>query len=63
MGLSSEVWLSTAVPQELKIGLSENSVFGVFHPDAIDLFSVSSSLEKVCHTNSHMVLISLSGMH
>ena len=33
--------------QELKTGLSENSVFNVFHPDAVDLFSVCSSLEKV----------------
>ena len=34
-------------PQGLKTGLSENSVFSVFHPDAVDLFSVYSNLEKV----------------
>ena len=34
------------------MGLSENSIFVVFHPDALDLFSVSSSLEKVPHNNS-----------
>ena len=33
--------------QELKIGLSENSVFNVYHPDAVELFSVCNSLPKV----------------
>ena len=40
--------------QELKTGLSENSVFSVFHPDASDLFSVCSSLDKV-HTTVSLV--------
>ena len=40
--------------QELKTGLSENSVFSVFHPDASDLFNVCSSLEKV-FINTHIV--------
>ena len=31
----------------MKTGLSETSVFAVFHPDASDLFNVCSSLEKV----------------
>ena len=35
------------VLQELKTGMNENSVFKVFHPDAMDLFTVCSSLEKV----------------
>jgi len=29
------------------MGVSENSLFAVFHPDAMDLFNVCSSLEKV----------------
>lgn len=33
--------------KELKIGLSENSVFGVYHPDAVELYSVCNSLLKV----------------
>ncbi|KAF7730847.1 hypothetical protein EC973_001365 [Apophysomyces ossiformis] len=43
--------------KDLKIGMSENSVFDVYHPQARELFSVCSSLEKVCkdlrdpHTN------------
>ena len=35
------------VLQELKTGMNESSVFKVFHPDAMDLFTVCSSLEKV----------------
>ncbi|XP_064401547.1 DNA ligase 4-like isoform X2 [Halichondria panicea] len=41
-------WLIRMILKELKTGLSENSVFSVFHPDAVDLFSVCSSLEKIC---------------
>ncbi len=33
--------------QEMKIGISENSFFSVFHADASDLFNVCSNLEKV----------------
>ena len=29
------------------MGMNESSVFSVFHPDAMDLFTVCSSLEKV----------------
>ena len=40
--------------QEMKTGLSENSVLSVYHPDAMDLFNVCSSLEKVTsHTHTH----------
>eukprot|EP00731_Ephydatia_muelleri_P008231 Em0004g569a len=41
-------WLIRIILKGLKTGLSENSVFSVFHPDAVDLFSVCSNLEKVC---------------
>ncbi|KAL5496620.1 hypothetical protein EMCRGX_G012938 [Ephydatia muelleri] len=40
-------WLIRIILKGLKTGLSENSVFSVFHPDAVDLFSVCSNLEKV----------------
>ena len=39
-------WLPVLL-QELKTGLSENSVFGVYHPDAVELYSVCNSLSKV----------------
>ena len=35
--------------KELKIGLSENSVFGVYHPDAVELYGVCNSLPKVSY--------------
>eukprot|EP00795_Rhopilema_esculentum_P013203 gene13203-4019_t len=41
-------WLIRMILKELKIGLSENSIFSVFHPDAAELFNVCSSLSKVC---------------
>ena len=39
-------WLPVLL-QELKTGLSENSVFRVYHPDAVELYSVCNSLSKV----------------
>eukprot|EP00731_Ephydatia_muelleri_P008264 Em0004g602a len=41
-------WLIRIILKGLKTGLSENSVYSVFHPDAVDLFSVCINLEKVC---------------
>ncbi|RMX43103.1 hypothetical protein pdam_00006836 [Pocillopora damicornis] len=41
-------WLIRIIFKELKIGLSENSVFNVYHPDAMELFGVCNSLPKVC---------------
>ena len=32
---------------DLGIGIKENTVFSVFHPDAIDLFNTCSDLKKV----------------
>lgn len=32
----------------MKLGVNENSVFAVFHPDALELFNVCNSLDKVC---------------
>ena len=42
------------ISQELKTGMNESSVFSVFHPDAGDLFTVCSSLEKVNGTTHHL---------
>lgn len=41
-------WLIRIILKEMKIGISENSFFSVFHADASDLFNVCSNLEKVC---------------
>ena len=40
--------MNLLLTQEMKIGISENSIFSVFHSDAADLFNVCSNLEKVC---------------
>ncbi|KAG0180060.1 DNA ligase (ATP) [Apophysomyces sp. BC1034] len=41
-------WMIRIILKDLKIGMSENSVFDVYHPQARELFSVCSNLEKVC---------------
>ncbi|ELU10753.1 hypothetical protein CAPTEDRAFT_17890 [Capitella teleta] len=41
-------WLTRMMMKELKIGLSQASILGVFHQDAEDLYNVKMSLEKVC---------------
>jgi DNA ligase-4 len=33
---------------ELKIGMSEKTIFNYFHEDAVDYFNVTSNLRKVC---------------
>ncbi|GAB1599803.1 DNA ligase 4-like [Argonauta hians] len=41
-------WLIRMVLKELKMGLSQASVLGIFHPDAEEMFNVNNNLEKVC---------------
>ncbi|ORY95305.1 ATP dependent DNA ligase domain-domain-containing protein [Syncephalastrum racemosum] len=41
-------WLVRIILKDMKMGMSDNSMFDVFHPQARDLFAVCSSLEKVC---------------
>ncbi|XP_023218047.1 DNA ligase 4-like isoform X3 [Centruroides sculpturatus] len=41
-------WLIRMIMKDLKMGISENTVFAAYHPDAKDLFDVTSSLSKVC---------------
>ena len=40
-------WLIRMVMKELKMGLSQTSVLGVYHPDAEELYNVNNNLEKV----------------
>jgi DNA ligase-4 len=47
MSAQEQKWLIRIVMKELKMGLSQQSVFSVFHQDAEDLFNVKMSLEKV----------------
>ena len=34
---------------DLNIGMKENTVFSVFHPDAMDLYNSCSDLQKICY--------------
>lgn len=40
-------WLIRIIMKELKIGISQQSIFAVYHEDAEDLYNVKMSLEKV----------------
>ncbi|XP_014680944.1 PREDICTED: DNA ligase 4-like [Priapulus caudatus] len=41
-------WLIRMILKDMKIGISQSSVFKVFHPDAEDMYNVTNNLEKVC---------------
>ena len=43
-------WLVRMLIKEMKMGLSQQSVFSVFHQDAEDLFNVKMDLETVSYT-------------
>ena len=47
MSAMEQKWLIRMIMKELKVGLSQQSVFSVFHQDAEDVFNVKMSLEKV----------------
>jgi hypothetical protein len=33
---------------DLKVGVSERTIFGALHPDAMHLFNICSDIKKVC---------------
>ncbi|GJN26520.1 hypothetical protein PR202_gb14455 [Eleusine coracana subsp. coracana] len=41
-------WLLMIILKDLKLGISEKSIFHEFHPDAEDLFNVTCDLKFVC---------------
>ncbi|XP_071941905.1 DNA ligase 4-like [Antedon mediterranea] len=41
-------WLIRMIMKEMKVGLSQSSIFSVFHQDADEYFNVTNSLSKVC---------------
>ena len=43
-------WLIRIILKDLKIGIKETFVLGLFHDDALHNFYVTSSLEKACET-------------
>lgn len=42
------MWLIRIILRQMKIGVTERTFFDVWHPDAERLFSISSSLRRVC---------------
>lgn len=43
-------WMIRIILKDLKIGIKEHVILDAFHPDAMDLYNFTSSLEKVCQT-------------
>jgi DNA ligase 4 len=41
-------WLIRIILKDLKVGMKEATILDAFHPDALDLYNFTSSLEKVC---------------
>ncbi|KAJ5120654.1 Nucleic acid-binding OB-fold [Penicillium bovifimosum] len=42
------LWLIRVILRQMKIGATERTLFDVWHPDAESLYSISSSLRRVC---------------
>jgi DNA ligase 4 len=42
------MWLIRIILRQMKVGATERTLFNVWHPDAERLFSISSSLRRVC---------------
>ncbi|KAL6061109.1 hypothetical protein STEG23_032481 [Scotinomys teguina] len=41
-------WLIRMIIKDLKLGVSQQTIFNVFHNDAVELHNVTTDLEKVC---------------
>ncbi|XP_062480714.1 DNA ligase 4 [Pezoporus occidentalis] len=41
-------WLIRMIIKDLKLGVSQQTIFSIFHPDAVELHNVTTDLEKVC---------------
>ncbi len=42
------LWLIRIILRQMKVGATEKTFFDIWHPDAMSLFNVSSSLRRVC---------------
>ncbi|PGG97506.1 DNA ligase 4 [Helicocarpus griseus UAMH5409] len=42
------MWLIRIILRQMKVGATERTLFNIWHPDAEVLFSISSSLRRVC---------------
>ncbi|UYV82304.1 hypothetical protein LAZ67_21001670 [Cordylochernes scorpioides] len=48
MSALEQKWLIRMILKEMRLGISENTILKIFHPDAIDLYDHTTSLENVC---------------
>lgn len=48
MSAEELVWLIRIMLKQMKIGATEKTFFDAWHPDAYDLYNVTSSLRRVC---------------
>ena len=48
MNAEEMMWLIRIILKQMKVGASERTIFHIWHPDAESLFSISSSLRRVC---------------
>lgn len=48
MNAEELMWLIRMILRQMKVGATEKTVFEIWHPDADNLFNVSSSLRRVC---------------
>jgi len=48
MNADELTWLIRIVLRQMKVGATEKTFFEIFHPDAVSLFNISSSLRRVC---------------
>ena len=42
------MWLIRIILKQMKVGATEKTMFRIWHPDAEDLFNISSNLRRVC---------------
>lgn len=47
MSAAEQKWLIRMLLKDMKFGLGQNSIFGIYHPDAKELYDVSNNLRKV----------------
>ncbi|KAF9894601.1 DNA ligase (ATP) [Aspergillus nanangensis] len=48
MNAEEMLWLIRIILRQMKVGATERTFFDVWHPDAENLYSISSSLRRVC---------------
>jgi DNA ligase-4 len=48
MNAEELMWLIRIIQRQMKIGATEKTVLDLWHPDAENLFNISSSLKRVC---------------